>query len=94
MRAPGVSVHVTRTHASLSADTDLDPAERQAMLAEGPDIEDAARTFALIEADCVAYACTAISFAHGAGYDTEIVRHIEAASGSPATTTSTAEACS
>ena len=59
-------------------------------MAESTDVEDAARSFSLIEAGCVAYACTAASFTCGVGYDSEIIKRIEAVSGSPATTTSTA----
>ena len=86
----GVSVHVTRSLSSASLSPDLSYAQRHVIMAESTDIEDAARTFALIEADCVAYACTGASFARGVGYDTAIVRRIEAASGSRATTTTTA----
>jgi hypothetical protein len=38
-----------------------------------------AKTFSPIGAGCVAYACTAASFTRGLGYDTEIVKRIEAA---------------
>ena len=58
-------------------------------MAESTDIDEAAKRFSLIGAGCVAYACTAAAFGRGVGYDTEIVRRIEAASGAPATTTAT-----
>jgi maleate isomerase len=87
---PGVSVHVTRSLTSLFMASDLSPAQRLEAMVESRDIDDAARTFSLIGAGCVAYACTSASFIRGAGYDGEIIRRIEAASGSPATTTTTA----
>ena len=59
-------------------------------MAEGMDIDEAARTFSLIGIGSVAYACTAASFIRGVGYDTEIIKRIEEASGDPATTTTTA----
>ena len=85
----GVSVHVTRSLSSANLDPSLSPAQKHVVMAESTDIEDAARTFSLIGADCVAYACTAASFTRGVGYDAEIIKRIEVASGSPATTTST-----
>jgi maleate isomerase len=87
---PGVSVHVTRTHASIVADTPLSAAQQHVVMAESTDIDEAARTFSLIGAGCVAYACTCVSFGRGVGFDSDIVDRIEAASGSRATTTSTA----
>ena len=85
----GVSVHVTRSLSSADLDPGLGPAQKHVVMAESTDIEDAARTFSLIGADCVPYACTAASFTRGVGYDAEIIKRIEVASGSPATTTST-----
>ena len=85
----GVSVHVTRSLSSANLDPSLSPAQKHVVMAESTDIEDAARTFSLIGADCVAYACTGASFTRGVGYDAEIIKRLEVASGSPATTTST-----
>ena len=87
---PGVSVHLTRSLASPHVASDLGPAQRHVIMAESPDIDEAASRFSLIGAGCVAYACTAASFSRGVGCDKEIIKRIEAASGSPATTTSTA----
>ena len=85
----GVSVHVTRSMSSQDL-ADVSVERRHVVMAESPDIEACARTFSLIGTSCVAYACTASSFAQGVGYDVDISRRIEAASGSRATTTSTA----
>lgn len=86
----GVTVHVTRARSNLTLRQGRTYAEGHARIAEGPYIEDAARTFTLIKPAAVAYACTAVSFAMGVGYDTTICRRIREASGSPATTTATA----
>ena len=87
---PRVSVHLTRSLASADLSAGLSPSQQHTLLAESPDIDEAAGRFSLIGAGCVAYACTVASFTRGVGYDTEIIERIEAASGSPATTTSTA----
>ena len=87
---PGVSVHVTRSLSSADLDSNLKQVERHVLMAQSQDVEDAAGTFSLIGAGCVTYACTAGSFGRGAGYDTQIIERISAASGSPASTTSTA----
>ena len=79
-----VSVHVTRSLSSANLDPSLSPAQKHVVMAESTDVEDAARSFSLIEAGCVAYACTAASFTCGVGYDSEIIKRIEAVSGSPA----------
>ena len=76
---PGVSVHVTRSLSSMDLDPDLGVSERHVLMAESTDIDDAAKRFSLIGVGCVAYACTAAAFGRGVGYDTEIVRRIEAA---------------
>ena len=86
----GVSVHFTRSLSSQALNQNLSPVQRHVNMSESTDIDDAARTFSLIGASCVAYACTSASFVRGTGYDTEIINRIQAASGSPATTTSTA----
>ncbi len=87
---PGVSVHLTRSLASGDLSTEFSSSQQHVMMAESPDIDEAAARFSLIGAGCVAYACTVASFCRGVGYDTEIIERIEAASGSHATTTSTA----
>lgn len=86
----GVSVHVTRSLSSMDLDPELSPEQKHLIMSESADIDAAAKTFSLIGVGCVAYACTAASFARGVGYDTEIIDRIHAASGSPATTTTTA----
>ena len=87
---PGVTVHLTRSITSLHLDQSLSFSRHMEMMAESDDLEQAARTFGPIEADCVAYACTAASFCKGVGYDKKIIERIRDASGIPATTTSTA----
>jgi maleate isomerase len=87
---PGVTVHVTRARSNLTLGEGRTYAEGHSRVAEGPYIEDAARTFTLIKPAAVAYACTSVSFAMGVGYDATICRRIQEACGSPATTTATA----
>lgn len=87
---PGVTVHVTRARSNLTLGQGRTYAEGHSHVAEGPYIEDSARTFTLIKPAAVAYACTSVSFAMGVGYDATICRRIREASGSPATTTATA----
>jgi maleate isomerase len=87
---PGVTVHVTRTRSNLNLAPGATYAEGHDRIAEGPYIDDAARTFTLIKPAAVAYACTAVSFARGPGYDRTLCERIANAAGSPATTTTTA----
>jgi maleate isomerase len=87
---PGVSVHVTRVPSSVEMASSLAQSARHVIMAESTDLDEAAKTFSLIDAGSVAYACTAASFTRGVGYDTDIISRIEAGSGAPATTTSTA----
>ncbi|WP_370628224.1 aspartate/glutamate racemase family protein [Bordetella sp. BOR01] len=54
------------------------------------DIEAQARNLASADVDVLVLGATAPSFLKGLGYDVEITRRIELASGKPATTTSTA----
>jgi maleate isomerase len=87
---PSVTVHVTRTMSSLDVPGGGSYEEAHGRTAEGPYIDQAAASFVLIEPAAVAYACTAVSFAKGVGYDEVLCRRINAASGSPATTTTSA----
>ena len=57
--------------------------------AEDPDIVASAKKLIIPQPRCIALACTAMSFARGVGYDAEISRRIENATGIPATTAST-----
>jgi maleate isomerase len=86
----GVTVHVTRARSNLTLHLGATYEEGHDRIAEGPYIDDAARTFTLIKPAAVAYACTSVSFARGPGYDRTICRRIQEAAGSPATTTATA----
>ena len=64
--------------------------ENSVALAENGDIEEAARRLSKYDPDCFAYYCTTVSFIRGPGGDEEIARRITDATGTPATTTSTA----
>ena len=74
--------------------TPLPPGEANVSLlwrmAEDADIESAARSGAKQRPVAITYACTAASFVRGKGGDEEINRRITAATGIPATSTSTA----
>jgi maleate isomerase len=87
---PDVTVHVTRARSNLTLSLGATYAEGHDRIAEGPYIEEAARTFVLIKPAAVAYACTSVSFARGPGYDRTICERIQEAAGSPGTTTATA----
>ena len=50
----------------------------------------AAAALAWAEVEVIVFACTSGSFIHGLGWDRELIARIETASGTPATTTSTA----
>ncbi len=58
--------------------------------AENRDIEESARRLLRYKPDCFAYYCTTISFVRGVDGDLDISRRIEATTGKPAVTTSTA----
>jgi len=81
----GVTCHITRV--SLDpGDYTLEHAER---LARSSELEQAARTFLLIQPSAVALACSSGSFVGGAGADLEIGGRIGLAAGCPGTTAST-----
>jgi maleate isomerase len=82
----GVSVHITRIKVPQEEQT-LAVLEAQT---QSPDIDHAAADLNIIRLDAIAYACTSGSFVHGFGSDMEIIRRMEAASGVPCTTTTTA----
>ena len=65
------------------------PAALAEMLA-GHDLERAASLLAWAEVGIIVFACTTGSLVHGIGWDHELIRRIEDASGIPATTTATA----
>ncbi|MBS1248629.1 MAG: Arylmalonate decarboxylase [Chloroflexi bacterium] len=81
----GVTVHITRFAA-----TDEQTIEVFEEQANSPDIENAASHLSVIGPDSIGYACTSGSFIYGAGKDKEIGARMEAATGVPCTTTSTA----
>lgn len=57
---------------------------------EGDQLEQAASLLAWAEVQVILFACTTGSLVHGIGWDRELARRIEGASGIPATTTTTA----
>ena len=59
-------------------------------IAADPSIEQAARRLAALDVRALAYGCTSGSYVRGPGGDTDIVERMHAATGLPATTTSTA----
>lgn len=76
-----VSVHVTR----MLHERSIEGLKRMADYTE-----EAAQLLAYAGVNIIAYACTAGSLVEGVGWDQKISRRIEAATGIPATTTSTA----
>jgi maleate isomerase len=64
--------------------------ESLAELTQGDSLEQAAAALAWAEVEVIVFACTSGSFIHGLGWDRELIARIETASGTPATTTSTA----
>lgn len=81
MVSPGVTVHATR----LLFDGSFGGLEDMAK-----DVEQASNLLATARVDIIAYACTTGSMVKGIGWDTELMKRIEQATGIPATTTSTA----
>ncbi|MBC8275599.1 MAG: Asp/Glu racemase [Chloroflexi bacterium] len=59
-------------------------------VAAGSDIEESAKRLVIPQPQCIALACTELSFIRGVGYDEEISQRIQRATGIRATTTSTA----
>jgi maleate isomerase len=79
---PGVTLHVARLFlARITPDSILDMVQ---------DLETQSRNLASAGVDVIVLGATAPSFIKGLGYDREIVKRIEAATGKRATTTSTA----
>lgn len=79
---PHITLHVARLHL-----TQIAPESILAMVA---DLEAQSRNLASADVDLIVLGATAPSFLKGLGYDREIARRIEQATGKPATTTSTA----
>ena len=82
----GVSVHFTRISVPQEEQT-LELLESQT---ETEDIDKAAADLNVIGLDAISYACTSGSFVHGIGSDTKIIERMQAASGIPCSTTTTA----
>jgi len=79
---PHVTLHVARLYLTQIATDSIENVVR--------DIEVQARNLASADVDVIVLGATAPSFLKGLGYDREVTRRIELASGKPATTTSTA----
>lgn len=89
MAPAGVSIHTSRVgRKDLKGDVEGD-----LQLSKG--VPEAAERVALAKVDVIAWGCTGGSFVKGVGFDKELIKQIEDATGIPATTTSTAvvEAC-
>ncbi|AGW90301.1 MULTISPECIES: maleate cis-trans isomerase family protein [Cupriavidus] len=79
---PHVTLHVARLYLTQIATDSIENVVR--------DIETQARNLSSADVDVLVLGATAPSFLKGLGYDREVTRRIEEASGKPATTTSTA----
>lgn len=79
---PQVTVHIARLYLTQIATDSIENVVR--------DLELQARNLASADVDVLVLGATAPSFLKGLGYDREIIGKIEAASGKPATTASTA----
>lgn len=78
----GVTLHTARLYLTrISPDSILKMVE---------DLETQAKLLASADVDVIVLGATAPSFLKGLGYDRELIRKIQAATGKPATTTSTA----
>jgi maleate isomerase len=79
---PTVSLHTARV-----TYRDITPEEQDRCVVE---LEQESRKLADAEVDCIVFAATAPTLAKGKGYDRELIRRMEDASGRPATTAATA----
>lgn len=79
---PHITLHVARLHL-----TQITP---EAILGMVADLEAQSRNLASADVDVIVLGATAPSFLKGLGYDREVAQRITAATGKPATTTSTA----
>jgi maleate isomerase len=79
---PTVSLHTGRV-----AYRDITPEEQMRCVLE---LESESRKLADAEVDCIVFAATAPTLAKGKGYDRELIKRMEDASGRPATTAATA----
>ena len=79
----GVSVHAARLP------LDGDPGRPETVIRMATRTEDASRQLDFA-ADVIAYGCTAGSYSKGDGWNKELIKRIQTASGHPATTTATA----
>jgi len=83
---PGVTILITR----IALPAGELGVEELCEVAAGSDIEESAKRLVIPGPQCIALACTALSFIRGVGYDQEISERIQRATGIRATTTSSA----
>ena len=79
---PAISLHTGRV-----AYRDITPEEQERCVLE---LEQESRKLADAEVDCIVFAATAPTLAKGKGYDRELIKRMEDASGRPATTAASA----
>ena len=79
---PSISLHTGRV-----SYRDITPEEQMRCVLE---LETESRKLADAEVDCIVFAATAPTLAKGKGYDRELIKRMEDASGRPATTAATA----
>lgn len=87
MAPEGVSIHITRSSVPREGGVSL---EDVLEVARGEEFTRLAEGLATVKPHCIAWMCTSGSFSRGVEWDNELIRMIEAASGTRAITTSTA----
>ncbi len=86
---PGAALHMQAVEPPPELSTGI-TLEHVLDIAADPNIEAAARKLGALGVRSVAYGCTSGSYARGTGGDIDIADRMQAASGAPSTTTSTA----
>ena len=85
MAPEGVSIHIARSSVPHEGGVTL---EDVLEVAGGEEFTKLARDLATVKPHCIAWMCTSGSFSRGVEWDRELIRIIEEASGTKATTTS------
>lgn len=88
MLPEGISVHFARLFPKAEATGTISMEER--LLKYADEVPIVAKSLSFIEPDVIAFGCTTGSLLKGIGYDKEIIKNIEGATGIRGTTTSTA----
>ena len=83
----GVSVHAARC---MLREVEREEEKAQAIIDMGKDVVKAAKEVAAVKPKVIAWACTSGSFIKGIGYDQELIKQIEEATGIKSLTTSMA----